>query len=260
MKIASVVAWGVVILSSVAVAEAVQNDRVLTPEKKAALVEARRRHTGGIVEFPGMGNVCVLNDQKSVGLDKVAACVEKFRQAARGVKVTVVDASFSLSTAEATRAAHGAAGLYIIEDSQLPLSLLSLEEGWGMMNVGKLKEDDPDAAKLEARFRKEFVRISSLVYSGARSQFKNTPLQTVRSAKDLDGVVGEEYGMDVVTSLVSNLAELGVKPSSFMTYRAACQRGVAPMPTNDVQRAIWEEVRAVPTKPMKIEFDPKTDK
>jgi len=38
--------------------------------------------------------------------------------------------------------------------------------------------------------------------------------------------------------------------------REACQEGWAPAPTNDIQKAIWNEVRQLPAKPIKIEFDP----
>ena len=38
------------------------------------------------------------------------------------------------------------------------------------------------------------------------------------------------------------------------------EEGWSPSPTNDVQRAIWEKVHAIPDKPLTIEFDPKIDK
>ena len=50
---------------------------------------------------------------------------------------------------------------------------------------------------------------------------------------------------------------LGILPVRTTTYLQACQEGWAPMPTNAVQKAIWEKVRAIPQSPMKIEFDPK---
>ena len=52
---------------------------------------------------------------------------------------------------------------------------------------------------------------------------------------------------------------LNVISESF-THKKACQEGWAPAPTNDVQKAIWEKVHAIPDKPMTIEFDPKKDK
>ena len=42
-----------------------------------------------------------------------------------------------------------------------------------------------------------------------------------------------------------------------MTYKEACEEGWAPAPTNEIQKAIWDKVRATPKNPMKIEFDPK---
>ena len=41
---------------------------------------------------------------------------------------------------------------------------------------------------------------------------------------------------------------------------SACREGWASAPTNDVQKAIWDKVRAIPDKPLTIEYDPKKDK
>ena len=41
------------------------------------------------------------------------------------------------------------------------------------------------------------------------------------------------------------------------SYRDACHKGWAPPPANDIQQQIWDEIRAIPANPMKIEFDPK---
>ena len=43
-------------------------------------------------------------------------------------------------------------------------------------------------------------------------------------------------------------------------YRQACKEGRAPVPTNDVQRAIWNKVHQIPDSPLVIEFDPKRDR
>ena len=32
---------------------------------------------------------------------------------------------------------------------------------------------------------------------------------------------------------------------------------MAPAPTNEFQKAVWDKVHAIPQNPMKIEFDPK---
>lgn len=40
------------------------------------------------------------------------------------------------------------------------------------------------------------------------------------------------------------------------TYIGACQEGWAHPPTNDVQRAVWEKVHAIPDKPITIKYNP----
>lgn len=40
----------------------------------------------------------------------------------------------------------------------------------------------------------------------------------------------------------------------------AVEEGWGANPTNDVEKAIWDEVHALPDKPMQIKFDPKRDK
>ena len=56
------------------------------------------------------------------------------------------------------------------------------------------------------------------------------------------------------------MAARGVTPHYRCPYFKACEEGWAPAPTNEYQRAVWEKVHAIPDKPMKIEFDPATQK
>ena len=57
--------------------------------------------------------------------------------------------------------------------------------------------------------------------------------------------------------MINNAKLMGVAVRRRVSYRKACQEGWAPAPTNDIQKAIWDKVHAVPATPMKIEFDPK---
>ena len=65
---------------------------------------------------------------------------------------------------------------------------------------------------------------------------------------------------DVFPRMLHYIGALGIRPVVQATYKKACQEGWAPAPTNDVQKAIWEKVHAIPDKPITIEFDPKKDK
>ena len=77
---------------------------------------------------------------------------------------------------------------------------------------------------------------------------------------ELDKIVGEQFGIDTMMGVVKHLPEIGVVPDQRITYREACRKGIAPAPTNEYQKAIWEKEHAVPKNPMKIEFDPKKGK
>lgn len=243
-------------LAGFAAEDAAAKKQPLTPEQKAARAEARRKHTGGFIEFPGTGKIAVLNAQKTIPLELINENVTMLSRLARNVNVAVEDATFSLETAKSVREKVGApAAVYLVEDPALPMSLIAIEDGWGIVNIAPLKEGADDA-KLKTRFKKEFVRVSSIVFTGAKSQFKNSPLQSAQSVADLDKIVGENYGIDTMTALMNHLPEIGVKPSTRMTYRSACMQGIAPAPTNEYQKVIWEEIKAQksedPSSPIKI--------
>lgn len=61
--------------------------------------------------------------------------------------------------------------------------------------------------------------------------------------------------IDMANRYTAYLETLGVKPAHERTYRQACKEGWAPAPTNEIQQAIWNQVRQLPTNPIKIEFD-----
>ena len=58
-------------------------------------------------------------------------------------------------------------------------------------------------------------------------------------------------------NIMTHLLAIGVTRSQTFSYRELCTQGKAPAPTNDVQRAIWEKVKADkergPSNPIKIE-------
>ena len=234
----------------------------LTPEERAKLMEVRQRQTGGFLEIKGSGHLAILNAGTEITEGSVREVLKPLVEFIRGLNVEVRSAPpFALASARAEREKAGAgACVFVVDDPTLPMSLIALEEGWGMLNLAPLREGTPDAAKFALRFRKELIRITSVVFSGARSQYKVSPLQGVMSVADLDKTVGDQYGIDTMMNVMKHLPEIGIVPDQRITYREACRRGIAPSPTNDYQKAIWEKERMVPRNPMTIEFDPKKGK
>ena len=71
--------------------------------------------------------------------------------------------------------------------------------------------------------------------------------------QDLD-FTHDKLPIDMQDSIKKYLSAAGVTPLKRTIYQRACQEGWAPAPTNDVQKAIWEKVHAIPDKPITIEY------
>jgi len=81
-------------------------------------------------------------------------------------------------------------------------------------------------------------------------------IMNVAKVEDLD-LCDEFVPFDKVGVVKQHLKDTGVTPVRYATYRIACREGWAPQPTNDVQKAIWDKVHAMPTEPIKIKPEEK---
>ena len=78
----------------------------------------------------------------------------------------------------------------------------------------------------------------------------------VGKPSDLDKLV-EEVPVDISMRTIEYLSKMGVTPIQYTTYYRAVQQGWAAAPTNDIQKAIWDKVHAMPTAPLKIKPETK---
>ena len=78
----------------------------------------------------------------------------------------------------------------------------------------------------------------------------------MRNVKQLDTFDKEGLPPDSIARACGYVGELGVRPEYRVSYRDACKEGWAPAPTNDYQKAIWNQVKADkergPTNPIEI--------
>lgn len=227
----------------------------LTSAEIAARKEAGRKimleKTGGMVEFPGRGKIAVVNCQTKISKALIEQQVEQLRKIVR-VNLELLEespvAKDSLFERMAKLPDGVASAMYLIDDASLPMSLHAPEACWMLVNVDKLND---------SRFPKEFSRASSFLFGCSVSKFTSSPMQTVTKPEDLDKIIGGGFAVDSMPSIQMHLNSLGVIPKKRATYRKACMDGWAAQPTNDYQKAIWEEVHAKPTNPMRIKYDPK---
>ena len=232
--------------------------RVLTPEEKAKQAEMRQamyEHFGDDMKDARKqkGKVVIVNCQKSADaawLKTDAAMMEKELQ----VAVQVADGAFDLQKP----VVQGEASIFVVDDPALPMSLVATESRWAMVNVAQLKSEK--VKFFEMRVKKAVARTFALLCGGAGSQFKLSLTECILKAEDYDIHINEFLPFDVNRRMTPYLEAMGITRWKKSNYREACQEGWAPNPTNAVQKAIWDEIHALPEKPIKIEFDPKKDK
>lgn len=247
--------------TSVAVAQTQPTNVVrISKEQLAAIMEKN----GGMVKKPGTGLGVILfaNEQRRVPLKELMRPVEYLAKYTK-LNVAIRDVKAGEATAGRGGAAKvGANMLILVKDDPMasaPL-LVSPDEAWASVNVAALAADKPSGEVLAFRLRKEMSRAFAFLCGGVNTQYERTPVNSCASLKDLDYIDMDEVPADLITRFRTYTPGYGVTPAITATYKTACRRGWASPPTNDVQRAIWEKVHAVPDKPITIEYDPKKDK
>ncbi len=241
----------------------VAGPRKMTREGRKAMM-ARRvyERTGGFLVRPGTqrGKVVYLNGQSRVPqavIERQAANLSEVLM----VRVEVVKGEGGFSPKDALarkrRAAANAAILFV-DDASLgeTTMLVAPENGWAVVNMAALASDGPDAAKLERRVVRETWRSFAHLLGAANSVNPKCVLRPVSSPAGIDGLVATSFCPEPLGKIVQNLIALGVEPAQRRSYRQACREGWAPAPTNDVQRAMWEQARAEkergPSRPITI--------
>lgn len=220
----------------------------------------RKRGTGGglvIQEVPGP-HLKIVNAQTKVSH-------EKFEEMAFELSTSVILPWKAVQVAAAADAqavaraalAGGAAGVVAVVDSpSLPAILVAPEEGWAAVNVAKLAEGEPAAPVFAARLRKELWRAAAWAVGGGNSSFQPCLLRGVTTMKELDAIPMLQPGPEPNNKMIDEAHRRGVRSVRLASYRQACREGWAPAPTNDVQRAIFEQVKADkergPTNPITI--------
>lgn len=212
------------------------------------------KKTGGKLKEPNTqkGRFVYVNCQKDVAPEFLAAHAQKIATALK-VAIDVEDGSFALPNPPV----KGEACLFIVSDPALPMSLVAPESRWAMVNLAPLKTQKKQF--FDARVKKELSRAFSFLAGAPNSQFEMALTGCVVKPEGLDELANDDIPFDVMRRIESYMRGYGIAPYKLTSYRKACQEGWAPSPTNDVQKAIWDEVHELPTKPIKIEFNPKRD-
>ena len=155
---------------------------------------------------------------------------------------------------------QAAALVVVVDDATQPTLVVVPDERYAVVNVANLVKDlirpESKTSFVPLRARRQVLRAFALLAGSGRKG--NDSPAAVNNLSELDSC-RDALPVDAFQPLSDYLMAHGMTRQVVTTYRAACQQGWAPAPTNDIQKAIWDKVHEIPTKPIKIEFDPKTD-
>lgn len=234
--------------------------RRMTPEMREKIRKAKLKYTGGTIREANTakGVFAVLNSQTRVPFKAIKELEPQLDKDFR-IMMTFKDVNgINIgNVADSIKKAGGTVGVAIIADDNLPMLVTAPEAGWSLVNVTKIASGAPDEATVAARVRKEVLRGFAFVSGGAYMTYADPLMRDVCKPRDLDLLQGESFGAEIIMHFMQSSRFYGLKPWNESTYRKACEAGWAPAPTNDIQKAVWDKVHAIPQKPMKIEYDPK---
>lgn len=235
----------------------------LTPEERQARKEKvfaiQMRKNGGMVRKAGsmQGRIAIVNAQSKVDAAEFERALEPLRKTLRMDIALVKGNAVNLATvSDEFKKQQANLALFIVEDNAIPGTILVMpENAWGILNIAPLAVG-ADREKFCARVLKETVRAFAYVAGAANSQFSGSIMGPVAELGDLDGIDTCRLPPDMQARIFNYVERFGVKPYIQTTYLNACREGWAPAPTNEWQKAIFDQVKADkergPTNPITI--------
>lgn len=217
----------------------------LFAEGTAAPRKARRRRpSAGVLErplTPSQRSICVCDSQKLVDAGTVAEAIRKARWSSNlPLKLNDKDSPVKIE---------------LVESDAFGMLAIYPEELKACVNVKALAADKPAPEVLATRLRTELAR-AALFTLGSGSVSYSCLTMPVHSLADLDKLARATPGAEIFTRLGAGRA-VGITPLQYTSYEVACQEGWAPSPTNDIQKAVWNKVHALPTSPITIKPEAK---
>jgi hypothetical protein len=246
---------------SVVTGKPVPKDGKYTVEQIKAREERVLKKTGGFIHLEAEGPQTLLVDARAkptATLDEVARVYKLAThldaQVAKEARGDVPPLEF----AKAKMSAAKPLMLVMVVDGGPGQPILSVfpEERVGIVNADKLKGgDDPSAP--EMRVTKETWRAIGFVGGLGFSPAENDIMQPLYSLKELDANRYPFIQPMNMARMYKMWKRFGVKKERRIPYRVAVQEGWASPPTNEYQRAVWDQVKAEkergPTNPITIQ-------
>lgn len=154
----------------------------------------------------------------------------------------------------ATESKESAVTIELVDGLDMPgLTVMTApEQGWARLGVSWLVADNPSGETKERRLYVELMRTIGMAMGVGVSMYQPCMMRSVSGVRDLDAIKTDKPSPEGCENFASCAKRFGLGEYRYYTYRLACAQGWAPPPTNDIQRAIWDEVHTLPTKPLPL--------
>lgn len=213
----------------------------------AVVLSNRLAKTGGLIMAPSSGpHILVLNTQKRIPADIARQAGADISRILRvPIQYKEEDKALDpMETASEVLKDKAIAVLLIVSDTpKYPSMLVAPESRWVVVNTAALASGNPASDVLASRLNKEIWRAFGMVLGGGVSSFPDCLMQPVFKVEQLDELKGKAISPDPLPRMLRTMTKLGIKPQRLTSYRKACEEGWAPMPTNALQKAIWDEIK-----------------
>ena len=211
----------------------------------AADADAEREYmakNGGAVKISGKGRIALVDCRKHADEADCQSGVKALRNLFKPQIVWRKGAGFTIpSAAEEVRKSGDNAVVFVVDDPTLPMTLTAAEERWAMINAAKAAADRPDEAKFRKRMGLLFMRQCCRLMGSDATKTPECCLYPAFTLADLDAIEGTDVAISVFIAISESMLRIGLEGVEIVSYRDACELEKAPPPTNDLQRAIWQE-------------------
>lgn len=227
-----------------AMADGPQRPTPMTAEQRERML----RETGGPVVTPETGPwIAIINAQDKVDPAFYVKEVEHARNVFR-YPLHSTTSTNDWRVAAKAEVAGGAAFAVVVGDLPDEASIVVLpSDQVALVNVAPLASSDADV--FNSRFHKEFLRGLAYAFGLGDSTSAISIMKPVRSLEALDALKGTQLGPDSLALSMRLARERGMTLLRKVPYRRAVEEGWAPAPTNEYQRAVWNEIHSKTNAP-----------
>lgn len=224
--------------------------------ERKAKIEAAMAKAGGLVDQAGTGAAIEIVDTRKTrdgSVERVKEVLNTMLRLPNKIDfVELAEGKCPMQFAtEKLKADKALMVIMVVECDKGASIAVFPEDRVAVVNAKKITEgaDEKDA---KARMIREIWRAIGFISGTGYASSENDVMQPITSPLELDAIQWQVLNPSNGPKMDKFLKKYNVKRGHRTSYRKACEQGWAPAPTNDLQKAVWDEVKAAKGKPAAV--------